>query len=86
MPRKDFRSAGRSSWMMLSVGSDTNRLAFDIRRQLSAQCLSCDEIDRAPEEVFKIELHTEVALRGRGSIEGNEDVDVAIHSLLFTQR
>lgn len=48
----------------LPAGSDTNRLALDVRNQLSAQCLASDQINEAPKKDFEIELDAEVALRG----------------------
>src|SRR4030067_2365235 len=55
-----------------------HRLLFNKWTQFRAQGLFGHQIDRAAEQVFEIELDTEIALRSCRAAERDQDVDVAI--------
>lgn len=46
--------------------------------QLGPQCLFGDQVDRAAEEVFEIELQVEIATRIGRAIECHESIGVAV--------
>ena len=54
-----------------------NGFAFDKAAKFRAQRLFRHQIDRAAEQIFEIKLHAEIAFRCGGTVEGNEDVDIA---------
>ena len=53
-------------------------LVLDKGPEFRAQGLVSDQIDGSAESVFEVELHAEVPVRRSGTIERNEDIDVAV--------
>ena len=54
--------------------------AFDEWAQLVSERLVGDQINRSTEPILEIELDPKIPIRGRGSIKGHQQVNVAIGS------
>lgn len=63
---------------------DTHCLSLNIGTQFWPQCLFGHEVHRATQCAFQIELHAEILLRCRRSIERDNDVHIAVQSRLIT--
>ena len=55
--------------IVIEPASDMHSFLFDVGPQFSAQGLVGNQIDGAPEQVFQIELHAEIARRRCRAVE-----------------
>ena len=63
-----------------------DRVALDGGTQLGSQRLLGHQIDRATQQVFKIELEAEIARRVGRAIEGDQEVGIAVFARVLSSR
>ncbi len=63
-----------------------HRVFLDKRSQFRAQRFARDEVDRATQQVFQVELHAEIALGGGRPVESHEHVDSTARALAVCLR
>lgn len=68
------------------MNTDNNPLLFNIRSQLGTEGLFSYQIDRAAQEIFKIELHPEITPGCGRPIKSHQYIHVTAHCRRITGR
>ena len=58
--------------------SDMHCFLLDEWAQFGAQSFFRHQIDRTSEQIFEMELDAEVAFRSRRTVEGDQNIDIAV--------